>query len=138
MSGSRYGGRLLSFHEYNTTQFFVVFVAIVLGAQSTGMFLAHASGTHCHIITISMFANPYFSRLDLSKGASGANAIFSMQQTIPKYVGLRTALPEKENLPANTPLIEFKNARFAYPSQPTHPVLRGFDMTVRSHRIIGG
>lgn len=45
-SWSRYGSRLLSFHEYNTTQFFVVFVAIVLGAQSTGMFLAHASGLY--------------------------------------------------------------------------------------------
>lgn len=40
----RYGGRLLSFHEYTTTQFFIVFIAIVFGSQTTGQFFAHGSG----------------------------------------------------------------------------------------------
>ncbi|RFU76428.1 abc transporter [Trichoderma arundinaceum] len=38
-----YGGRLLSSHEYSTTQFFIVFISIVFGAQSTGQFFAHSS-----------------------------------------------------------------------------------------------
>jgi ABC-type multidrug transport system fused ATPase/permease subunit len=43
---ARYGCRLLLLHEYNTTQFLVVFVAIVLSAQSTGAFLGHVSDTY--------------------------------------------------------------------------------------------
>ncbi len=41
---NRYGGQLLASHEYSTAQFFVVFIAIVLGAQSSGQFLAHSLG----------------------------------------------------------------------------------------------
>jgi ATP-binding cassette subfamily B (MDR/TAP) protein 1 len=41
-----YGGRLISFHEYSTTQFFIVFVAIIFGSQSMGQFFAHSSGTY--------------------------------------------------------------------------------------------
>lgn len=43
---ARHGCRLLLLHEYNTTQFLVVFVAIVLSAQSTGAFLGHVSDTY--------------------------------------------------------------------------------------------
>ncbi|PTB63095.1 P-loop containing nucleoside triphosphate hydrolase protein [Trichoderma citrinoviride] len=41
-----YGGRLLSFREYTTTQFFIVFISIVIGAQTTGQFFANSPGMY--------------------------------------------------------------------------------------------
>lgn len=35
-----YGGRLLADHEYNAVQFFIVYIAVVNGAESTGSLLS--------------------------------------------------------------------------------------------------
>ncbi|OCL13054.1 P-loop containing nucleoside triphosphate hydrolase protein [Glonium stellatum] len=111
-----YGGRLLSTREYDTTQFFTVFIAIVFGAQSMGQFLAHSS--------------------DISKGVSSANSIFSMEDRIPNNSLQRRILPPLGQLEAGTPLIEFKKASFTYPTRPSRQVLSDFDLKVHQGQYI--
>ena len=36
----------LSFHEYSSTQFFIVFILIIFGSESMGSFFAHSSGKY--------------------------------------------------------------------------------------------
>ncbi|KAL7957265.1 P-loop containing nucleoside triphosphate hydrolase protein [Trichoderma compactum] len=89
-----YGGRLLSFREYTTTQFFIVFIAIVFGAQTTGQFFAHSS--------------------DISQGISSTRAIYELEDSVPDV--------------SKTPLMEFRDIDFSYPSRPSQRVLKHFNL----------
>jgi hypothetical protein len=107
----RYGGQLLASHEYSTAQFFLVFVAIVLGAQSSGQFFAHS--------------------LDIMKGKNAYNAVRSLGKNV--LTDFDESSGEVQKYSSTVSLIEFQNARFAYPARPTQPVLRSLDLKVKSH-----
>ncbi|KAH8807174.1 P-loop containing nucleoside triphosphate hydrolase protein [Xylogone sp. PMI_703] len=103
-----YGGRLLSFHEYSTIQFFIVFIAIIFGSQSMGQFFAHSS--------------------DISKGFSSTRDIYALGDSVMSSEGKTHKVPPISELDPATPLIEFRNATFAYPARPLHPVLKQFNL----------
>ena len=106
----------MSFHEYTVTQFFTVFIAIIFDSQSMGQFFAHSS--------------------DISKGVLGANAILSMEQRVPKDESPKEAMPSIEDCSPDTPMIEFRDAFFAYPTRPDHKVLRGFNLKLYRGQFI--
>ncbi|KAF2673407.1 P-loop containing nucleoside triphosphate hydrolase protein [Microthyrium microscopicum] len=110
-----YGGRLMSFHEYNTTQFFTVFVAIIFGSQSMGQFFAHSS--------------------DMFKGLSSARTILS-QSAAPHNHTAKLPLPQLDALSSNTPLIEFRNVCFSYPTRPTIPILRNLNLKIYAGQFV--
>jgi ATP-binding cassette, subfamily B (MDR/TAP), member 1 len=110
-----YGGHQLSHHESTTTQFFVVFVAIVLGAQSMGQFFAHSS--------------------DVSKGISARRAIYAMRQGEPENSKKTQKILEKEDPSSDAPIIKFRDAVFSYLTRPT-PVLRGLNLTLHRGQFI--
>lgn len=98
----------MSYHEYTVTQFFIVFIAIIFGSQSMGQFFAHSS--------------------NIEKGILGANAILSMEQRIPKDQPREEVIPAINDCPLDSPVIEIRNASFAYPARPDHKVLRGLNL----------
>ncbi|EHK18460.1 uncharacterized protein TRIVIDRAFT_47399 [Trichoderma virens Gv29-8] len=103
-----YGGRLLSFQEYTTTQFFIVFIAVVFGAQTTGQFFAHSS--------------------DISQGISSTRAIYGMEDSIPDVSKLNQMAPDISVIDQEAPLIEFRDIDFAYPARPSQIVLKRFNL----------
>ncbi|KAL7931860.1 P-loop containing nucleoside triphosphate hydrolase protein [Trichoderma chlorosporum] len=106
-----YGGRLISFQEYTTTQFFIVFIAIVFGAQTTGQFFAHSS--------------------DISQGVSSTRAIYELEDSVPDISGLNQTALDISVLEQETPLIELRNVDFAYPARPSQRVLKHFNLKLR-------
>jgi ABC-type multidrug transport system fused ATPase/permease subunit len=71
------------------------------------------------------------------KGRNAYNAMRSMGMTMLKDVGMNGgAEAEREKPSLESPLIEFKNARFAYPARPTQPILRGLNLKAKFHDSI--
>lgn len=125
----RYGGQLLASHEYSTGQFFVVFVAIVLSAQSSGQLFAHSLGkSPPTLFLICRDTNIIFP--DIMKGKNAYNAVRSLQLSVPRDMESDESNLDAEKLSSASPLIEFKNAKFAYPARPSQPILRGLDLKV--------
>ncbi|KAL7944066.1 P-loop containing nucleoside triphosphate hydrolase protein [Trichoderma barbatum] len=111
-----YGGRLLSFQEYTTTQFFIVFISIVFGAQTTGQFFAHSS--------------------DISQGISSTRAIYELEDSVPDISGLNQAAPDISVFDHETLLIEFRDIDFAYPARLSQRVLKQFNLKLRKRQSI--
>ncbi|PVH87505.1 P-loop containing nucleoside triphosphate hydrolase protein [Cadophora sp. DSE1049] len=114
-----YGGRLLASHEYSTGQFFVVFVAIVLGAQSSGQFFAHSLGT-----------------TDIIKGNIAYNAVWSLPLSEVED-NAKDVLDSAAEKVRSAPLIEFKNAVFAYPARQSQPILQDLCLKLERGQFIG-
>jgi ABC-type multidrug transport system fused ATPase/permease subunit len=63
------------------------------------------------------------------KGKNAYNAMCSLRMSILKDINPRESVEVTEKLHSfETPLIEFKNARFAYPARAAQPVLRNLDL----------
>ena len=113
----RYGGKLVSTGEYSTQQFFVVFIAVILGGENAAQFFAYSTS--------------------ISKATKAANYIFWLRNRIP-------AIPEegKERLPdmerdEDLPASVACNAiEFAYPSRPHTNVMKGIDVHVPAGKFV--
>ncbi|KAF3484449.1 multidrug resistance protein 2 [Arthroderma uncinatum] len=100
-----YGGQLLSTHEYDVLQFFVIYIAVVLGGQAAG-----------HFGSVSP---------NLAQATSAANRILS----------IRPGPDDDNNKDVFDPReggveIEFKSVDFKYPSRDV-PVFKDLSFTVR-------
>ncbi|KAH7309773.1 P-loop containing nucleoside triphosphate hydrolase protein [Stachybotrys elegans] len=105
-----YGGRLLSYHEYSTTQFFMVFISVVFGAQTTGQFFAHSS--------------------DISLGIASTRAIHELQATSSEASKSTEIVDEVSAPDHQIPYVEFRDTAFAYPSRPSQLVLKHLNLKV--------
>lgn len=70
------------------------------------------------------------------KGKNAYNTVRSLGMSVLKDVDPCKTVEATEKGSFEAPLIEFKNARFAYPARPTHPVLRGLDLKVHKGQFI--
>lgn len=106
-----YGGWLLVHDHYNTEQFFVVFVAIVFGAQSAGSYFAHSS--------------------EIAKGVAAARDIDDACASVGR-LGQSSSVLEEVNDEAgdHVPLFECRHVNFAYPERPECPALVDFNIRV--------
>ncbi|KAL1953812.1 hypothetical protein VTO42DRAFT_2139 [Malbranchea cinnamomea] len=103
-----YGGRLLTFGEYSSENFFIIFVAIIFGGQAAGFLFGFTMNT--------------------TKAHSAANHILHLRnQVAPINGSTGDPVPEGDSDIA----IEFKNVTFCYPSRPDHPVLRKVSLKIR-------
>jgi ATP-binding cassette subfamily B (MDR/TAP) protein 1 len=91
----------------------VVFVAIVLGAQSMGQFFGHSS--------------------DVSKGISAGRAIYAMRDNELESTNLTVAGESKAS--DTKSLVEFREVVFSYPTRPTK-VLRGLNLSLNRGQFI--
>lgn len=100
-----YGGKLLSTHEYGPTAFFVVYIAVVNGAEAAGS-------------TLSFGPN-------MAQAAAAANRILSFRS--------RDKIDSKATLELQDTeggvKIELKNLWFKYPTRDI-PIFTGLNMTV--------
>ncbi|EER24151.1 ABC transporter, putative [Coccidioides posadasii C735 delta SOWgp] len=109
-----YGGRLLTFNEYDAETFFVVFVAVIFGGQAAGFLFGFT--------------------LNTTKAHSAANHILHLRQQVAPINGSKgEPLPGGEKDVA----IEFKNVSFHYPSRPDHPVLRKINFKIYRGQNVG-
>ena len=111
--GFWYGGTLIAAGEYGMFQFFVVFSAIIFGAQSAG--------------TIFSFAP------DMGKARHAASQLKALYDRKPEIDSWST---EGEDVPDMKGSIEFRDVHFRYPTRPEQPVLRGLNLTVKPGQYI--
>lgn len=111
--GFWYGGTLMKAHEYDMLKFFMVFMAIIFGAQSAG--------------TIFSFAP------DMGKAKQAAEELKSLFDRKPEIDSWSS---EGEMLPETEGHIEFRDVHFRYPTRPNQPVLRGLDLTVKPGQYV--
>ena len=108
-----YGGTLIASREYSELQFFIVFSAIIFGAQSAG--------------TIFSFAP------DMGKAKQAAKELkilFDRKPDIDSWSPDGAALKHLEGT------IEFRDVHFRYPTRPEQPVLKGLNLTVKPGQYV--
>ncbi|CCX14989.1 Similar to Leptomycin B resistance protein pmd1; acc. no. P36619 [Pyronema omphalodes CBS 100304] len=110
-----YGGRLMSFGEYDAEQFFLVFIAVVFGGQAAGMLFGFTA--------------------NLTKAHAAANKIIHLRSVQPT-INFSTGC-DVPYAPYGCPIIEFKNVRFAYPTRPSASVLLHCSFQVYRGQKIG-
>lgn len=103
--GFWYGGMLISRRELTLESFFLCFISVVFGAQSTGGIFSHAP--------------------DMSKSAQAAESLKSLFDRVPD---IDTWSEEGSKLDDIQGAIEFKDVHFRYPTRMSQPVLRGINL----------
>ncbi|KAK9766045.1 hypothetical protein K7432_005165 [Basidiobolus ranarum] len=112
--GFWYGGRLLSTRissgatEYDQTQFFTVFIAIVFGSQSAG--------------------NVFSFVPDISKAKHAAASIITLLDRKPIIDVVNAEGDKVESVEGH---ITYKDVHFRYPTRPGVPVLRGLNLDIK-------
>jgi len=105
--GFWYGGTLIAKFEYNMFQFFVVFSAVIFGAQSAGSVFSFAP--------------------DMGKAVEAARALKTLFDRKP---AIDTWSADGNKVEAVDGSIEFRDVHFRYPTRPEQPVLRGLNLTI--------
>jgi ATP-binding cassette subfamily B (MDR/TAP) protein 1 len=97
-----YGGRLLFSGEYTVLQFFIIYSAIINGAQSAGAIFSFAP--------------------DMGEARDAAKVLKSFVNRVPKIDNWSTDGKKVESLEGK---VQLQDVRFTYPGRPDHRVLRG-------------
>lgn len=105
----RYGGRLVASGEYSHEQFFIVFVAVVLGGENAAQ--------------MSTFTT------SISKATAAANYIFFLRTTVPPDGGGDGSTPDDTTEQDKAVSITCDSLGFAYPTRSQTSVLK--DVNVR-------
>ncbi|CAO2653774.1 Nn.00g031850.m01.CDS01 [Neocucurbitaria sp. VM-36] len=115
--GFWYGGRLISFGEYTTTQFFTVFIGVIFSGEAAAAFFSYTTS--------------------ITKAATAANYVFWLRRLKPAVQEDSSKPPfeddEKDRGPAH---VEVQDVAFAYESRPHAKVLEGIDVDVRPGQFI--
>ncbi|RVD83845.1 uncharacterized protein DFL_005619 [Arthrobotrys flagrans] len=113
--GFWYGGRLISFGEYTSQQFYTVFIAVVFSGEAGA----------------SLFT--YTSSITQAQGA--ANYVFNLRKQIVK--DMRDEYPPRDKDNSGGPAtVEFKELGFSYPRRPEIKVLKGISQNIRAGQFV--
>lgn len=108
-----YGGRLMLNMEYTVLQFFIVYTAIINGAQSAGAVFSFAP--------------------DMGEAHEAATVLKSFLNRIPKIDHWSTSGQKVDHLAGK---IELQSVRFNYPNRSDYRVLRGVNMVAEPGQFI--
>ncbi|KAF2008172.1 P-loop containing nucleoside triphosphate hydrolase protein [Amniculicola lignicola CBS 123094] len=109
-----YGGKLMMNMEYTVVQFFVVYSAIINGAQSAGAIFSFAP--------------------DMGEARGAARLLKSFLDRVPKIDHWST---EGKSIDGSLRgRVELQSVRFTYPGRPDHKVLRGVSLTAEPGQFI--
>ncbi|KIX01112.1 uncharacterized protein Z518_10178 [Rhinocladiella mackenziei CBS 650.93] len=111
-----YGGQLLASREYNPVQYFVVYIAIVLGAQGAGQFFSVAP--------------------NIAQATAAANRILGLRAEV---MGREKITSKGHRLPPTDTKagakIEFQSVAFQYPTRDA-PIYRNLNLSIESGQFI--
>lgn len=108
--GFWYGGKLVSTGEYNNTQFFAVFIAVIFGGEATAAFFQYTTS--------------------ITKAQTAANLMFWLQERAPKD-DMDPSMPSSDEKDGHGPAaIAYDDLTFAYPARPNIPILDGIDVVI--------
>lgn len=105
--GFWYGSRLIASEEYITTQFFVIFIAMIFGGQGTAQFFSYTTS--------------------ITKVKVAANYVLWLR-TI--RVNIRETDENRDRKPFEDGLIDVENIEFRYKQRDATKVLRGISMKI--------
>lgn len=108
-----YGGRLLFSGEYTVLQFFIIYSAIINGAQSAGAIFSFAP--------------------DMGEARDAAKLLKSFVNRIPKIDHWSTDGKKIDTLAGK---VQLQDVRFTYPGRPDHRVLRGVSLRAEPGQFI--
>jgi len=108
-----YGGRLLFSGEYTVLQFFIIYSAIINGAQSAGAIFSFAP--------------------DMSEARKAAKLLKSFVNRVPKIDHWSTDGKKIDTLEGK---VQFQDVRFTYPGRPDHRVLRGISIRAEPGQFV--
>jgi ATP-binding cassette, subfamily B (MDR/TAP), member 1 len=108
-----YGGHLMLNMEYTVVQFFIVYSAIINGAQSAGAIFSFAP--------------------DMGEARAAARLLKSFLNRIPKIDHWSEEGKKVDQLDGK---ISLEHVRFSYPGRSDHPVLRGVSLTAEPGQFI--
>lgn len=114
--GFWYGGKLVSTGEYTTEQFFVVFIAIVLGGESVASFFQYSTSISKAILAANYI---FYLRTQTPKSDDGDDSEFGAEKT--------------QGQPAS---VEIDSLEFAYPSRPRAQVIKNINVHVPAGRFV--
>ncbi|KAF2164599.1 hypothetical protein M409DRAFT_24994 [Zasmidium cellare ATCC 36951] len=108
--GFWYGGKLVSTGEYDTTQFFAIFIAVIFGGEATAAFFQYTTS--------------------ITKAQIAANFMFWLEHRAPKQ-DMDPSMPSPDEKDVHGPAaIGYDDLTFAYPARPNIPILNGIDVTI--------
>ncbi|EGE02200.1 multidrug resistance protein [Trichophyton equinum CBS 127.97] len=110
-----YGGRLMSFGEYDAQQFFVIFIAVIFGGQAAGFIFGFTMNT--------------------TKAHAAANHIIHLRGQVAPING--STGEEPASTEDSDVAVEFRNVSFSYPTRPDQPVLRKINLKIRHGQNVG-
>lgn len=108
-----YGSKLLFAQEYTVLQFFVVYSAIINGAQSAGAIFSFAP--------------------DMGDARKAATLLKSFLKRVPK---IDHWSPEGKKIDSIEGKIELHDVRFTYPGRPDHRVLKGITLSAEPGQFV--
>ncbi|RPA74037.1 multidrug resistance protein 1 [Ascobolus immersus RN42] len=112
-----YGAKLQSTGEYNTRQFFVVFVAVIFSAQAAGQFFAYSS--------------------DLTSAHSAANYVLWLRSLTPETPsGFDENEEADDSRPETNGDLAMEDVDFAYSLRPDHKVLKELNLSAPKSSFI--
>ncbi|KAL1608580.1 hypothetical protein SLS60_003524 [Paraconiothyrium brasiliense] len=114
--GFWYGGQLISRGEYDTMQFYTVFIAVIFSGEAAASFFSYTTS--------------------MTKAATAANYIFWLRRQKPAVQEEPSRPPfddGKEKVPAH---MKVQNVDFAYESRPNTKVLKNIDVDVRPGQFV--
>ena len=115
--GFWYGSRLIASGEYTTTQFFVIFIAVIFGGQGTAQFFSYTTS--------------------ITKAKVAANYILWLR-TI--RANIRETDENRDRQPSGDGLIGVENIEFRYKQRDAAKVLRGISIKIEpgTHAAVVG
>ncbi|KAF2996864.1 hypothetical protein E8E13_004472 [Curvularia kusanoi] len=114
--GFWYGGRLISYYEYTTTQFFTVFIAVVFSGEAAAAFFSYTTS--------------------LTKTTTAANYIFWLRRLQPAVQEDSSKPPFDDGGDKRPIQTDIQSVDFAYESRPKARVLEGVTVDVRPGQFI--
>ncbi|EMD59972.1 hypothetical protein COCSADRAFT_346383 [Bipolaris sorokiniana ND90Pr] len=114
--GFWYGGRLISYHQYTTRQFFTVFIAVVFSGEAAAGFFSYTTS--------------------FTKSVLAVNYIFWLRRQVPTIREDPLQPPFDDANEGSPPSVKIDQVSFSYDSRPRTKVLESIDITIQSGSFI--
>lgn len=119
--GFWYGGKLVSTGEYTSSQFYIVYLAIIFSGEAAAILFQHTTS--------------------ISKAGTAINYIFNLRRDCVMFdneadSGAQPDLATEGSQDEKGLQVSFDKVHFSYPLRPKQKVLRGIDISIKSGKMV--